>query len=135
MIISTRKRINKPGVVADILRDILTHEDEIDRNKEHFWTIGLNSSNVIVYIELVSLGLVDKSLVHPRETFRLAIQKGISSIILAHNHPSDTIIPSGCDKDITEWLKKAGDIIGIQILDHVIIGESGYYSFHDEKIL
>ena len=108
---------------SKVLRAILEAEDKTDRDKEHFWVIGLTTKNAIRFIELVSLGTLTSSLIHPRETFRCAISQGICSIVVGHNHPSGDPTPSRDDIAITKRLKAAGEIIGIELLDHVIIGE------------
>ena len=132
----TRKKITCSKAVAEICSAILNTECEIDRNKEHFWSIGLNSANKIKYVELVTLGLLNQTIIHARELYRMAILKGVASIIACHNHPSGTIKPSHEDKQKTSELIKAGKIIGIQLFDHVIIGEKDtYFSFSDEGIL
>ena len=130
-----KKKIAKAEDIARILIAMLKTESEIDQDKEHFWSIGLNKRNVVKYIELVSLGTLDAAIVHPREVFRLAVTKGVSSMIIAHNHPSGDTDPSENDLKVTRRLKKAGEILGIQVLDHVIIGSSfgnSYYSFQEE---
>jgi DNA repair protein RadC len=126
-----KKQICDAEIVAAILRDILKFENEIDRDKEHFWVIGLNAKNIILYVDLVSLGTLTHSLIHPRETFRMAIIKAAASIIVGHNHPSGAPEPSLEDTQITERLKHAGEILGIKLLDHVIIGNNNqrYFSF------
>jgi DNA repair protein RadC len=125
----TRKvAITGPGKVADMLEAVLAGESEIDRDKEHFWTIGMNTRNVIQYVELVSLVTLNASLVHPRETFRLANSKGVSSLLIAHNHPSGNTDPSEDDKGLTRRLVDAGRIIGIEVRDHVIIANNGKYA-------
>jgi len=118
--------------VADICYAILKTENEIDQNKEHFWSFGLDVSNKIKYVELVSLGILNQTIVAPREVFRQAIREGIYSIIVCHNHPSDSLKPSVEDRKFTDKLCKAGEIVGIKLLDHVIIGTNGHYSFSDE---
>ena len=123
---------NNPEKVANVLQAVLKGENKIDQDKEHFWAVGLNARNKIVYIDLVSLGILNTNLVHPRETFRLAISRGVESIIVAHNHPSGGIEPSERDSAITSRLKKAGEIIGIKVIDHLIITEDSYYSFKSE---
>jgi DNA repair protein RadC len=126
-----KKQICNAEIVAAILRDILKFENEIDRDKEHFWVIGLNAKNIILYVDLVSLGTLTYSLVHPREIFRMAIIKAAASIIVGHNHPSGAPEPSLEDTQITERLKHAGEILGIKLLDHVIVGNNNqrYFSF------
>jgi DNA repair protein RadC len=128
-----RENLNSAHAVAVVLRKILETESEIDRSKEHFWTIGLNVKNVTEFIDLVSLGTLTGSLVHARETYRLAVMKGVAAIICGHNHPSGDPAPSRDDIAITERLKQAGDVLGIQLLDHVIIGNNGGYTSLKEQ--
>jgi DNA repair protein RadC len=120
-------QISDGAKIAEILCTILNTENAIGREREHFWSIGLNAKNEIKYIELVSLGTLTQSLIHPRETYRLAVIHGVASIIVGHNHPSGGIEPSREDRTITERLQQAGDILGIKFLDHIIINESGAY--------
>ena len=128
-----RENLNSAHAVAVVLRKILDTESEIDRSKEHFWTIGLNVKNVTEFIDLVSLGTLTGSLVHARETYRLAVVKGVAAIICGHNHPSNDPAPSRDDIAITERLKQAGEVLGIQLLDHVIIGNNGGYTSLKEQ--
>ncbi len=128
-----RENLNSAHAVAVVMRKILETESEIDRSKEHFWTIGLNVKNVTEFIDLVSLGTLTGSLVHARETYRLAVMKGVAAIICGHNHPSGDPAPSRDDIAITERLKQAGDVLGIQLLDHVIIGNNGGYTSLKEQ--
>ena len=85
-----------------IMQQILLRENKIDQNREHFWVIGLENNNRILFIELISLGTVNKSLTEPMEVFSLALQKRAVKIILCHNHPSGELKPSEQDKDITD---------------------------------
>jgi DNA repair protein RadC len=128
-------KIHNSVKVKEILQTILNLDNDVDRDKEHFWAIGLNSANSISYIELVTLGILNSSLVHPREVFRFAILKGVAAIVVAHNHPSGNIIPSIQDKEITTKLVASGKILDIPVLDHVIITSYGHYSFSDEGLL
>lgn len=123
--------------VQKMLKAVLESEDEIGREREHFWAIGLNAKNVVQFIELVHLGTANASLVHPREVYRWAVAKGCISIIVGHNHPSGDVAPSIEDRQITSKLKKAGDVLGIKLFDHVIIsnGDDQYYSFNDQGVL
>lgn len=128
----------KPEDVAAILRKVLAAEQPIDRDKEHFWIFGLDRRNGLKYLELVCLGTLDAALVHPREVYRLAVMKGVASVILAHNHPSGCCDPSHDDETITKRLVEAGKILGIEALDHVIIGTAknkGYWSFQEKHRL
>ena len=131
------KHITNPKAVNEVFTAILRSEHETDRDKEHFWVIGLTTRNSIKYIEVVRLGTLNASLVYCREVYRLAIAKAVSNLILVHNHPSGYCAPSDEDLNITRRLIDAGKIIGIQILDHVIIGdaEGGYTSFKEAGLL
>jgi DNA repair protein RadC len=135
MIQDTKTAYKNFGMVADLFRRILASENEIDQDKEHVWVLGVNAKNVVKYVELVSLGTLDGSLIQPRETFRMAISKGVKSIILAHNHPSGEAIPSNEDTNVTRNLREAGRIIGIQLLDHVIVTKDRHFSFADTGLL
>jgi len=137
VVFKKRKAIHFPKDIVEVMVRILNREDEIDRKKEHFWTVGLDSRNCIVYIELVSLGTLTASLVHPRETFRLAVMKGVASLMMIHNHPSGDSSPSGDDIDLTKRMVEAGKILGIEILDHIIITEreDKFFSFKEHKML
>ena len=103
--------------------------------KEHFQILMLNTKNHLLGVETVSIGSLNSSIVHPRELFKTAIKKSAAAIILAHNHPSGDATPSGEDIEVTKRIKNAGNILGIDVLDHIIIGENCYYSFKEEKIL
>lgn len=127
--------ITNGGQVVRILRNILDTESQIDQDKEHFWSFGLDVKNRVKYVELVSLGTLNNSIVHSRETFRLAILKGVSSIIVAHNHPSGDPTPSKDDIAVTEKLRKSGEIIGIKLLDHIIIGKENFVSMLDSGLM
>src|SRR5208283_4623195 len=124
---NTSEKVSNASEVAKVLTAILAKDSEIDRDKEHLWSVGLNTKNVIKFVDLVSLGTLTGSLVGPREFFRLAVKKGVASIICIHNHPSGDPTPSRDDLAVTERLKNSGDILGIALLDHVIIGDNGRF--------
>ncbi len=125
MIVSREKAvITGPADAGKHLRKLLKKEDSVMRDKEHFWVIVLNTRNRIRFVELVSLGTLNASLVHPREVFRRVIVAGASSLILAHSHPSGDTEPSEEDISLTKRLCEAGRIIGIEVLDHIIIGNT-----------
>ena len=135
-----KEAITTPESITNIMQAILEREDEIDKDKEHFWSIGLDTRNKIKYIELVSLGTLNASLIHPRETFRLAVMKGVASIIVCHNHPSGELTPSEDDLAITQRLIKSGEILSISLIDHLIIakkkaGYKQYYSWKEEGLI
>ena len=128
-------KVHNSTKVKEILQTILNLENEVDRDKEHFWSIGLNAANSILYIELVTLGILNSSLVHPREVFRFAILKGVAAIVVGHNHPSGNVSPSIQDKEITSKLIESGKILDIPVLDHVVIAGDSHYSFADEGLV
>lgn len=103
--------------------------------KEIFKIILLDSQNTMMRDVTVSEGSLDKSIVHPREVFKPAIRESAASIILMHNHPSGDPAPSKHDKTITEKLVSTGEVVGIRVLDHIIIGKKGYFSFCDELLI
>lgn len=106
-----------------------------DFNKEHFLVVCLDNRNTIINVEIVSVGILNKNLVHPRETFETAIKNHSASIIVAHNHPTGDPTPSKDDILMTKKLIEAGRIIGIEVIDHLIITKSSYFSFAEKKIL
>jgi len=122
-------RVHDAEAVAKIFYDVLKSEDETDQTKEHFWSMGLTGKHRVIYLELISLGNLTESVVHPREVFKSAILKSVYSLILCHNHPGEEAKPSLADKNVTERLKAAGEILGIEVLDHIILGEDNIYSF------
>jgi len=114
-----------------IMQKILLRENKIDRDREHFWVIGLANNHRILFIELVSLGTVNQTFAEPMEVFSLALQKRAVNIILCHNHPSGELKPSEADMDITDRLIQVGRIVKTKVLDHLIISEKSYLSFDD----
>jgi DNA repair protein RadC len=121
--------VTNPDELYEIMRQILFRDNKIDREKEHFWMIGLNMANTIVYIELVSMGSVKASQAEPMNVYRVAVLKGVTSVIAVHNHPSGNLTPSEADKDTTDRLIQVGKILDIKFLDHFIISAEKYMSF------
>ena len=111
--------IKTPDMVYKEMRDIKNW------NKEVFVAFYLNSKNKIISREIISIGTINSTIIHPREVFRTAIIRNAVSIILAHNHPSGDTIPSDEDINTTKKLKEAGEIIGITLLDHVVVSKEG----------
>jgi len=103
--------------------------------KECVSIITLDSANNIVRSEIIHMGTLNQSLIHPRDVFRPALFDNAAGIIISHNHPSGSLRPSTADIRLTDRLKEAGKIMGIDIIDHVIVTELGYYSFCDEGLL
>jgi DNA repair protein RadC len=112
-------------------RDILPLIDHYaDRKQECFLCASLNGAHEIIALRVVSVGLVNKALVHPREVFADPLADRAAAVIMAHNHPSGNILPSGEDRDVTAKIKSAAKVLGIGFLDHVIFTKGGrYYSF------
>lgn len=120
---TTKKRIGRPADVAPVFRAILDAEGELDQAKEHFWAMFLDTKSHILRIELVTLGLLDQTVVHPREVLRPAIGGSAKSVILCHNHPSGDPEPSDKDIQLTRRLIEAGRLLDVHVLDHVVIGD------------
>ncbi len=109
------------------------HERLKDGKQEEFYVLILNNANNIIKEELISKGILDSAILHPREVFKPAIKNSASKIILVHNHPSGNSEPSKEDLEITKKLIEAGDIIDIKVLDHVIIGNEKWWSWQENK--
>lgn len=105
-----------------------------DSDREAFIAIALDTKNQPIAVQTISIGTLNSSLVHPREVFKMAILSNAAGIIIAHNHPSGISIPSNEDIIITKRLSEAGNILGIEVLDHLIIGDNEYTSFREEGI-
>lgn len=106
-----------------------------DRRKEYFIALLLDGKNRIIHEEQVSEGSLNQSIVHPREVFNRAVKDSAAAVILVHNHPSGDPAPSREDREITRRLKEAGDVLGIRVLDHIIIGDGTYFSFVESGLL
>lgn len=107
--------------------------DGLDR--EHFMVVALDAKHAVIGINTVSIGSVTMSIVHPREVFKPILLMNASAVILAHNHPSGDATPSQEDRALTRRLKEGGELLGITVLDHVVLGEDRYYSFADHQEL
>jgi DNA repair protein RadC len=121
-----RKKITAP---ADALPYISHYSD---RKQEHFLCLSLNGAHEVIQARVVSMGLVNRTLVHPREIFSDPLKDRAAAVLIAHNHPSGNIEPSQEDIEITRRIKSAGVILGIELLDHIIFTGSAYYSFLEE---
>lgn len=124
---STVPRITGPVEVIAQVAEIR------DRQKENFVVLYLNARNELITKEFISIGTLNLSIVHPREVFAPAIEHHAVSLIMTHNHPSGDATPSNNDKEITRKLVRSGDILGIEVLDHVIVTKPGYYSFKEQN--
>ncbi len=123
------KRINSPSDVVPLLFHYAACR------KEHFLSISLNGAHEVLAVRVVSIGTLNRTIVHPREVYADLIGDHAGGLICAHNHPSGNTEPSREDIELTERLRSAGDIIGINLLDHVIISETGYFSFLENGLL
>lgn len=103
--------------------------------KEIFLTLHLDGKNRIVCIDLVSIGSLNQSIVHPREVFKTALLSNAAAVLCVHQHPSGDPTPSSEDINITRRLKEAGEIMGIRLLDHIVIGDEDYISFVERGLL
>ena len=124
--------IKKISCAEDVFN--LMHDKLKDKKEEHFYVLMLNNQNNIIAEQEISKGILDASIIHPREVFRPAIKNSASKIILVHNHPSGNPEPSEEDLEITKRLASSGEELGIKILDHVIVGREKWWSWR-EKII
>lgn len=129
-----RRRIRPEGLRISFPADVLPLIQHFaDRKQEHLICISINGANEVIANRVVSVGLVNKTQVHPREVFAEPITDRASAIVVAHNHPSGGLTPSKEDIEITKQLKSAGETLGIRLLDHIIFNHKGYYSFLENK--
>lgn len=119
-----------PKEVADMMMEEMRYLD-----REHFKALFLNTKNTIICCETISIGSLNSSIVHPREVFKTAIKRSAASLILLHNHPSGNPQPSAQDIAVTQRLSEAGKLLGIEILDHIVIGDGIYVSMKEEHLL
>ena len=124
-----RRRIRPHGFKIAFPPDVYPLIRHIaDRTQEHFLCVSLNGANEVITVRTVSVGLVNRALVHPREVFADPITDRATAVIVAHNHPSGNLLPSQDDLAVTRQLKAAGDTLGIRVLDHIIFNLDSYYS-------
>ncbi len=121
--------ISCPADTLPFLQDIK------DKDKEHFKALFLNARNQATFSEVISVGSLSCSVVHPRELFKIAIQHSAASIILAHNHPSSLVDPSKDDLELTKRLVSGGELLGIEILDHIIISQDNFISMKEQNLI
>ena len=123
------KQKNPPDEVYNLVKKNISNHA-----KEHFVVVSLDTRNKILGIDTVFIGTLNSSLVHPRETFEIAIRRHAAGIVVAHNHPSGDPEPSDEDIKVTDLLLEAGKVMGITMHDHLIIGKNKYFSFRDNTI-
>ena len=130
--ISKRGRVNESQETyrsSDMAYSYVEKMMKLDR--EEFWCLHLDTKNKLIGYEVVSVGSLNSSIVHPREVFKGLLLNNAAAVIFAHNHPSGDPTPSYEDKEITTRLKAAGELLGIRVLDHLIVGDGCYCSFAD----
>ena len=123
-------KANNPKLIFEYYKEILK-----DKKQEHFYALYLDTRARVIKDKLLFIGTINYSVVHPREVFKEAYLAGASSIILLHNHPAGSVMPSSNDIDTTKKLKEIGDLMGIKVIDHIIIGNDKYYSFYENNDL
>ncbi len=121
--------ISSPADVDGLLRGRIANLD-----RENFVVVLLNTKNEVLESPTVSVGTLSSTLVHPREVFKPAIRASAASVVLAHNHPSGKMEPSREDREVTSRIGEAAKILGIEVLDHVILGD-GYFSMKEHDLL
>lgn len=117
------QRIRTPSEIFELIRH------HADRRQERFLCISLNGAHEVLAVRTVTIGLVNRTIIHPREVFSDPILDRASSIVVAHNHPSGEVVPSVEDDEVTERLKSASDILGLQLLDHLIFSSAIWFSY------
>ncbi len=124
-----RRRIHPHGIKITFPTDVFPLVRHLgDRRQEHFICVSLNGANEVIAVRTVSVGLVNRALVHPREVFADPITDRAAAVVVAHNHPSGSLTASQDDLAVTRQLKEAGSTLGIRLLDHLIFNSSNYIS-------
>ena len=129
----SRIKIGSAKETVKVFRDVWMLEDTIAQDREHFYVMHLDIRSRVKMVEVVSVGTLTSSLVHPRETYRRAIAEGAASIIIAHNHPSGEADPSDEDTKVTKLMFEAGQLLGITMLDHIVFSKDSYFSFRENR--
>ena len=122
------KPIYTAADVWSIIHPIHMRETKIRRQKEYFWILGIDRERLLKVVELLAIGSDNRVHIKPADAFRMAIYKNTDYVIFIHNHPKGKLEPSAADKDTTDRLIKAGEIVDIKVVDHFIINEKGFYS-------
>lgn len=124
------QKINSAGEAYEVVKPLIGQAD-----REYFLVLCLDTRNKINAVNVVSVGTVNVSPIHPREVFKAAILANATSVILAHNHPSGDPEPSPEDIQVTGQLVQVGKILGIEVLDHIIVGDEGYFTFKRKGLI
>lgn len=130
--IKEKIKITRSYQAFGLMHAYLSVVDEMERDKEHFFVLGLSRSHNVKFLQIVSIGTMTETLVKGREVFRASIKYGAAVIILGHNHPSGNTSPSDADIEVTNKMVAGGKLLGIDVVDHIIVTfRDGYYSFAD----
>lgn len=126
----TAAEVSSPAAVFEFMK---RKSRRLDR--EHFWRIDVDARSRVLGYEVVSVGTISASLVHPREVFKGAILNNAAAIIVAHNHPSQDVTPSPEDKEATRRIQRAGELLGIPLLDHMVLADKSFFSFKERGLI
>ena len=131
-----RRRIRPEGTKITSPTDVLPLiKHYADRKQEHLLCLSLNGANEVIATRVITIGLLNRTQIHPREVFADALTDRAAAIILAHNHPSGSVSPSKEDEAVTRRIRESGEVLGIQLLDHLIFTLKDYYSFREHGYL
>lgn len=122
-----KQSLRTPTDVYDVIKHYANDEQEL------FIVVGVNGANEVIFSKAVTIGILDRALIHPRETFADAIKNRCSAIFVAHNHPSSNLTPSDADIMSTSRLVKAGELLGIKVLDHLVFSKDGFHSMRENR--
>jgi DNA repair protein RadC len=128
---SRKSKVNYTIRGSEAVHKFVTEKVIKDNTKEHFVLLSLDGAYQVASWSVITVGTANASLVHPREVFQAAILSGAVAVIVCHNHPSGSTLPSEQDCQVTRRLKEAGELLGIKVLDHVIVTDDAFYSFSD----
>lgn len=131
----SKQIVDKPSHIFTLVSDFFKTLDKVDQDKEHFFVFHLDTNNKIKVFELVSIGILNASLVHPREVFTRAVALRSAQLIIAHNHPSGEAKPSSEDLELTRRLMDAGKVLGIGVVDHVICTRLRFFSLKEKGLI
>jgi DNA repair protein RadC len=130
-----QKQLRTYSDLYPIMQEVLLRQNTMRRSIEYLWVVSLNTKNWVTNIELINIGSANRVATEPPELFRIPIYKAATSIIMVHNHPSGSLIPSPADKDFTDKMMKVGKLLNITVADHQIITEKSFYSFANAGLM
>jgi len=130
-----KRTVTSPADIHQLLHTYFKTVDAVDRDKEHFFCFQLDTRSKVKVMELISIGIINASLVHPREVFTRAVMYRSVKLVIAHNHPSFNPEPSDADLALTRKLVEAGKLLGIELVDHIIYTPDTYFSFREHRLI